>query len=242
MGGTRNVAEACLESGLRRLVFASTIEIYGPQEIAGPLDEDAPKRFTGTYSRTKWECEQLLAAYQQSQGLETVSLRLPMVLGPGFYHEAAVLRMFHMIRRGLPIPVPARDIPYSAVGAADCADAFVLAAKRPAASGQVCNIAAPDTPSVATFVRDVAALVDSRSRPLRVATPLVRAAMAAAKGMSRLTRGRLPTTPAELMDFALVGGAYSIDRARRVLGYAPAMTCAEAWATTYIWYFGERTR
>ena len=147
-----------------------------------------------------------------------------------------------MLRRGLPIPVPARDIPYSAVGAADCADAFVLAARRPGASGQVCNIAAPDTPSLATLVRDVARLVGSRSRPLRVATPLVRAATAAAKGVSRLTRGRLPTTPAELMDFALVGGAYSIDRARRVLGFAPAMTCAEAWATTYIWYFRERTR
>lgn len=240
VGGTRNVAEACLRNGIRRLVFASTIEVYGPQDVRIPLDEDARKLFTGTYSRTKWACEQLLAEYQTQ--LEPVSMRMPMVLGPGFYHERSVITLFHAMRRGRSIPIPARDIPYSLVAAGDSAKAFVLAAERPEAAGSVLNIAAGDTPSLAEFLRDAAALVGSASRLVRVPMALARAAVVSAKGLSRLTRGKFPTTPPELMEFALVGGAYSIDRARRVLGYAPRLSCAQAWANTYRWYFEERRK
>jgi hypothetical protein len=41
------------------------------------------------------------------------------------------------------------------------------------------------------------------------------------------------------MDFALVGGTYSIARARRLLAYDPSFTCAEAWAATFRWYYGR---
>jgi nucleoside-diphosphate-sugar epimerase len=61
--GTLNVADACVKNKVRRLVFASTTEIYGPQEISTPLDEEAPKLFTGPYSRNKWECEKRLLEY-----------------------------------------------------------------------------------------------------------------------------------------------------------------------------------
>ena len=42
------------------------------------------------------------------------------------------------------------------------------------------------------------------------------------------------------MDFALTGGAYAIDKARRLLGYAPRVSCAQAWADTYRWYWASR--
>jgi nucleoside-diphosphate-sugar epimerase len=239
VGGTRRVADACVTNDVRRLVFASTIEVYGPQRSDVALDEDAPKLFTGAYSRTKWAAEQLLASYE---GLESVCLRMPMVLGPGFYHERSIISLFHAMRRGRPIPVPARDVPYSAVAATDAAEAFVLAAERPGAARHVLNVAAGDSPSWAEFVRDAIERVGSRSRPLRIPTAITRAAIACAKGASRVSGGRFPATPRELMDFALVGGAYSIERARRVLGYAPAISCAEAWAITYRWYFEQRHR
>lgn len=240
VGGTRNVAEACVKNGVRRLVFASTIEMYGPQPILAALDEEAPKLFTGPYSRTKWECEEVLAEFRHLHGLESVSLRLPMVFGPGFHHERSVLRLFQLVRRGQRVPIPARDIPYAAVSAGDAARAFALAADSADAAGMSMNVAAADNPTVAAFLAEASALVGSPSRPLRVPTGLVRAATTGAKGLSMLTRGRLPTTPVELLDFALVGGAYSIERARRVMGYAPVDTCAEAWAGAYRWYFGDR--
>src|SRR5438477_4369003 len=63
VGGTRNVAEACVRNAVPRLVFASTIEVYGPQAVDAPLDEDAPKLLTGPYSRTKLDAEELLAGF-----------------------------------------------------------------------------------------------------------------------------------------------------------------------------------
>jgi nucleoside-diphosphate-sugar epimerase len=244
VGGTRVVAAASRAVGVRRLVFASTIEIYGPQHSATPLGEDAPRRFTGVYSHTKWESERVL--FDGYGDLEPVALRLPMVMGPGFYHEPSVLRTFHALRLGRPIPVSAPDALVSFVAASDAAQAFVLALEVPEAVGEAFNIAAPDTPTMRAFFAELVALTGSSSRLVPLPSPLVRAGVAAA-GLARLLgRRELAGTPVELVGFAATGGAYAIDKARRLLGYAPATRCAEAWAATYRAYFearaGELTR
>ena len=82
--GTLNVADACAKNRVKRLVFASTTEIYGPQPITEPLDEGAPMLFTGHYSRNKFECEKRLLEYHREHGLEVTFLRMPMVFGPVF--------------------------------------------------------------------------------------------------------------------------------------------------------------
>ena len=225
----RRLAEACVEAGVGRMVLASTIEIYGAQEIHEPLHEDAERRFTGTYSRTKWECERLLLDELGGRGLEAVCLRMPMILGPGFYHEKSTLALFWLLRHGLRLPMLA-DVPVSYVGAGDAAQAFVLGCERPEAVGQTFNIAAGDHPNLETFFRQLAALVGSRSRPM---------ALRPGPAWARPLAERLLRIPPELTDFATVGGAYSIDKAHRLLGFDPVRSCAEAWAEAYRWFYRQ---
>ena len=234
VGGTRRVAEACVEAGVARMVFASTIEIYGAQEIDEPLDEDAERRFTGPYSRTKWEGERLLLDEFGARGLQAACLRMPMILGPGFYHEKSTLALFWLLRHGRGLPMLRADIPVSYVSADDAAQAFVLACERDEAAGEVFNVAAGDTPVLEDFFRQLGALVGSRSRPV-----LVRAGAAGPGRWARTLAERLLRVPRELSDFASVGGAYSIAKARRLLGFSPARGCAEAWADAYRWFYGQ---
>ena len=229
--GTRHVAEGCVRHGVATLVFASTIEIYGPQRRF-PLREDSPKRFTGIYSRNKWECERLLRAYQARHGLRVSMLRMPMILGTGFYHERSVIEMMRRIRRNRPLPLPGgREIPFTAVAATDAAAAFLAAAEREAAVGEPFNITAgPGEPTRALFARFIRA-VGSRSRVVPIPRWLLASGIALAVRMNR----PLPhlNTPVELLPFALTGGDYDITKARNLLGYAPATDCLAALVETY---------
>lgn len=234
--GTINVAEACLKKSVKKLIFASTTEMYGPQKITEPLDEEAPKLFTGPYSRNKFECEKILADYMR-RGLEFVSLRLPMILGPGFYHEKSILTVIELIRRGLPIFITSPDMTVSFVSSDDAADAFILAAEKDEARGMAFNIAAPDYPPLKKFFEDFIREVGSKSKVVVLPYGVFKLFLDLAKCLGALMGNKFFYTPVELMDFALYGGAYSIERARKILGYSPKHTCLQAWLILYNWYF-----
>ena len=79
--GTRNVLEAAVASGVRRVVFVSSVKVFG-EETVGCIHETQTPNPQTAYGRTKWLAEQLVSDYAARQGLTTVSLRLPMVYGP----------------------------------------------------------------------------------------------------------------------------------------------------------------
>jgi UDP-glucose 4-epimerase len=82
VGGTIALAEAAQRWGTRRLVFFSSISLYG--EIgAGVLDENSPIVNPDIYGVTKKQCEDFLAG----SGPPCLSVRLPGVLGPGAHRN-----------------------------------------------------------------------------------------------------------------------------------------------------------
>ena len=136
VGGTMLMAEAAAAAGVRRMVFASTIEIYGLH-----FPHEFEKRFTGIYSRNKWECEQRLLEHSARTGLSVAFTRMPMIFGRGFYHEPSMLMLFRLLRRGWPVPVVADpDAPWASVSASDGAQGLLLCAQVPEADGQAFNI------------------------------------------------------------------------------------------------------
>ena len=237
VGGTLNVIRGCRTHGVERIVYASTIEIYGPQKDL-PLLEDAPKRFTGPYSRNKWECEGHLRRAIKEHGIDAVMLRMPMILGPGFYHEKTTITLLERVRAGKVVPLPAPpEIPYTAVSSRDAATAFLLASRSREAVGESFNISADFLP-VRRFLESFIAAVGSGSHIVAIPPVLVRPWLRFFEKMN--LPPPLINTPPELLPFAMVGGAYDTTKAEKVLGYAPTMTCVEAMAALYEWYFHER--
>jgi UDP-glucose 4-epimerase len=229
VGATLNVADAALRHGVRRLVFASTIEIYGlhlAHEF--PVTEESEKRFTGVYSRNKFECEKRLLQIRAGHGLEVAFPRMPMIFGPGFYHEASMTTLFKLIRKGLPVPVMAHPrAPWASVSSADAAQGFRRCAEVKEADGEAFNFAAPDAPACEDALAELIELAGSRSRLLRVPVRLTETMV------DLIERYEFGPTPAELVRFALVGGVYSIGKAKRVLGYAPRHRAAAAMMSAY---------
>lgn len=81
VNGTRNVLDAAVASGVKRVVFASSVKVFG-EETSGCIDESCPPNPKTDYGRSKWLAEQLISDYAIRYGLTAVSLRLPMVYGP----------------------------------------------------------------------------------------------------------------------------------------------------------------
>lgn len=81
MGGAMTVFEACRQAGVRRLVWLSSIAVYGDQPTLDPILETAVLNPQSFYGHTKVAGEILLHAYTARYGLDAVALRLSSVFG-----------------------------------------------------------------------------------------------------------------------------------------------------------------
>ena len=121
--GTRRLAVAAFEAGVRRFVLISSLAARGPDD---PTKDDHPE---SAYGRSKLEAE----AYLRSLGgrMEAVVLRPAAVYGP---RDTDLLPLFKMANRGwLPLPSGANLL--QPVYATDVARAALAAVREPLGFG-----------------------------------------------------------------------------------------------------------
>jgi UDP-glucose 4-epimerase len=144
--GTLNVLLASRDEGVRRVVFASSSSVYGANEVLPKTEEDQPLPVS-PYGVSKLAAEHYCRAFTAVYRLETVSLRLFNVFGPGqdplSQYAAVVPRFITAFAGGTAPPIygdgrQTRDFTY----VDDVIDALVLAAEADVPSGAVFNIAA----------------------------------------------------------------------------------------------------
>jgi UDP-glucose 4-epimerase len=101
--GTFNVLEACVQQGVRRLVYSSSASVYG-DAVEEPMTEDHPFNNKNFYGATKIAGEAMARAFHHRYGLNVVGLRYMNVYGPrqdyrGAY-IAVIMKMLDAIERG----------------------------------------------------------------------------------------------------------------------------------------------
>lgn len=99
---TRNVAQACLASGVKKLVYISSVHAQQQHPLNIPLDETRPlvkgKSFS-PYDRSKAMAEMALTAYA-TKGLHAIILRPTAVIGPHDYRPSALGKSVYLLSRG----------------------------------------------------------------------------------------------------------------------------------------------
>lgn len=80
VGGTRQLVEAMLAAGVRRLIHLSSVGVYGAGSNAGVVTEDFPRRPKNEYERTKAAAEALVDAAARRAGLELLVLQPSNIL------------------------------------------------------------------------------------------------------------------------------------------------------------------
>lgn len=231
--GTLHALEAA-ESAGARLVHFSSVTAFG-FEFPDGVDERHPVQPTGVpYPDTKIASEQVVLQAQLEGRVEATIVRPGDVYGPN--SRAWAILPAELIRdRRFVLPGGGRGI-FSPVYIDNLVDGVVLAAASPDAVGQVFTLS--DGVGIANrdFFAPYAELVGRRL--MTMPTPLALATAAMVQRAARLRPGDNDVNPASVR-YLLRTGTYSNAKARRVLGWEPAVSVEDGLVRTVDWLHAQ---
>jgi len=201
------VTEACLASGVGRLVHASTSSVYG---AVADGDEESPLEPISDYGRTKLEGERVVLAAAGTEGLPATVLRYFSVFGPGQRPDMGYRRLIDAVLGGGEFEVFGDGTQTrSATFVDDVVEATVRALEAPtgAVSGEVFNVAGGESVSLNEAIGIVEQVTGCRARLVH-----------------------LPERPG---DQSRTAGDWS--KAREVLGFSPSVSFREGIERQITW-------
>ena len=152
VGGTKNLANAMMNAGLKRLIHISTVGIYGQPAVNG-TEELVPRRPGWMkYGVTKLEAEEALGEYSD---LDVTFLRPAFVMGPrdriGLLHI-----IYHTLKKERFILIDEGRALISVVHVRDVCQAVQLCLEKPQETiGQAYNIASPEETRIIDVVESL---------------------------------------------------------------------------------------
>ena len=225
VGGTALVARAAVAAGVGRLVYLSTIAVYGP--TGGTVaDERTVPRPDTPYGRTKLAGEGLVLDATRDGRPIGVVLRAAAVYGPrvkGNYRTLA-----EAIARGRYVPIGRGANRRTVVHEHDLARAVVLAAGHPQAGGRIFNVSDGRLHRLAEIVDAMHHAAGRRTPRLHLPVWLASAAVRMGDAVTKVSGLRLPLGPTAL-DKYLEDVAVDATLVQRDLGFVPEMTLDRGW-------------
>ena len=225
-GGARNVASACLEAGVPRLVLiSSTVVERKPR--AHPFLRHSGLSAMDAYRETRTQAERIASEFAD-RGLSLAIVRPKTFVGPG--RVSAFNIIFEWIRKGRPVLLMgSASAPYQLVEIRDMAEGIRLLTDSSAE-----GVFYFGAERFGTLRGDLASLIEragTGSRLRFVPAPV-------ARGLLRAMEISGTVTASELHYMSAWGKPSVADtsRAARELGWQPKWSNREALANAYDWY------
>ena len=234
--GTFNVLRASVEHGVEKVVYASTVAVYGQQEYT-PIDERHPKDPFLPYGATKYLGELYCSTFNKVYGIDTISLRYFNVYGPRyatFDHSAMVYFLERVIEDKPPLIYgdgnQLRDYTYIN----DIVDGTILAAKKDKTKGDVFNLGAGHG------IR----IIELAEKIIKISGKDLEPRFAKLDEYRYIKKGLPYGVTKKMGDKYLDTRSYvaNIDKAKKILGYDPKMNIDEGIRITMDWMKGKIER
>lgn len=227
--GTANVARAALKVGVERLVYASTVGVYGTSPNS-PVDESTRVEPDSFYRESKLAGEEKALAWCR-KGLPVVIARLATVFGPGSLRWLGLSRAIWAKRLRF---IGSGSNHVHDVYISDVVDGLSRCGELKQAAGKTYILAAQQPATVKQLIDTIAQQleVDPPSRRLP-ATPFLVFRRLAAIGSRRLGF-ELPLS--RRYNLFLENRVFSISKAERELGYEPHISMQDGIEKTIAWY------
>ena len=229
--GTGRVVEAALKAGVGRLVYFSSIAVYGPSDGRTVFTEASLPNPQSLYAQTKYRAESMVLAARRSGPAPSlgVVLRVAAVYGAGIKGNYA--RLVTALQKHRFLPVGSGRNRRTLIHEQDVVEAALLAAESPQAAGQIYNVTDGQTP---TFNQIITAICQAMGHnpprwhlpeePLRLLVNLVE------QSCHRL--GRTAPIGHHTLDTLLEDVAVSGDKLQEELGFYPTFDLNTGWAVT----------
>jgi nucleoside-diphosphate-sugar epimerase len=231
--GTKNLAAAARTHapGLKRLLYVSSIAAVGPGPPGGLIDELTPARPITPYGASKRLGEKWL---QQFDCHWTI-VRPPAVYGPG---DRGMFDLFQLAARHIR-PTLGSDGRISVAYVDNLVEGIILAAERPEGVGQIFVLTDGEVLGRKQLARMIKAAVNTWAVPIHfpawVVRSVARLSEAVATGFGRVAF----FDRHKARELLATNWACNIDKAKLLLGYAPAVPTAEGLKKTAAWYRQE---
>ena len=170
--GTERLARAAANSGVKRLVYVSSIKVNGEQTNGMSFSEMDPPSPQDPYGVSKYEAEQVLHNIAKETGLEVVIVRPPLVYGPNV--GGNFLRLLKLVARGVPLPLASVNNLRSMIYLGNFVDALIICTTHPAASGKTYLVSDGEDQSTPQLIQKLASLMDKPCRLLPLPPSLLK--------------------------------------------------------------------
>lgn len=232
--GTRNVLEAARREKVKKFVYCSTCGVHGNVDNP-PGNEESPINAADYYQQTKYEAEPIVKEYQQ-KGMETTILRPAAIYGPG--DPERFFMIFKRVNKGMfPMFGNGKTL-YHPLYIDHLVDAHVLAQEPGKGVGEAYLIADEEYIEIETLVQKTAAALKVDVKiPRFPVTPVIIVGHICEK-VCKPFKITPPIFPRRV-DWYRQNRAFSIDKAKRDLGYAPHISIDEGLRRTAAWYREE---
>ena len=204
--GTRNVFDACMEAGIKKVIYLSTVAVATGNPV-NPLTEDLPYSATNAYGQSKLEAEQLALEYRK-KGLKIAVIRPCMVYGEDEPHALGML-VSAVEKRLIPIFGKGKARRHL-VSIENVVDVMALSLSREEAYEGSFFIADKEILTVGELIRYMAKVLGTKP-------PIV---------LPETLGKILAKTPVvkKIVSFLFRDRVFSIDRLREKLGYVPRVS------------------
>ncbi|MFZ5997977.1 MAG: UDP-glucose 4-epimerase family protein [Nitrospirota bacterium] len=219
--GTRQLARIAAESGVRRIVYVSTIKVNGETTQNMPFTEGDEPNPQDAYAVSKLEAEQALQAIAQKTGLEFVILRPPLVYGPGV--RANFLKLMKLVDSGIPLPFGRVSNSRSLIHIGNLVDAIIKCIQHPSAANKTFLVSDGEDLSTPELIRRLASALNKPAHLVPFSSSLLRLAGAVTRKSAEVER----------LTASLVIDSLKI---RRELNWTPPFTVDEGLKHTAEWF------
>jgi nucleoside-diphosphate-sugar epimerase len=234
--GLRSLLEDVRGRDLLRFVHLSSLGVYEARDHHGTEESvPPPARQMDGYTQSKVEAEALALQYHCDFGVPVTILRPGFIYGP---RDRTVLpRLMEMLERRQVIYLGSGQQLLNTIYVGNLVDAIFLAIEKPVAVGQVYNLTDDEPVSKRRFMESIADLAGldrptkSIPRWLGQAVAFVMehtARLVGAREAPPLTQGRLK--------FIGLNLHFSVEKAKRELGYAPRVHFEEGIEEAVTWW------
>jgi nucleoside-diphosphate-sugar epimerase len=223
----RLLVEAAAEARVERFVHVSTLGVYEGRDHYGTDETEPPAANSlDAYTRSKTEAEALVLQYHRQRGLPAAVIR------PGFIYgerDRTVLpKLIYNLKRGTFAYFGSGEQALNCIYVKNLVDGMFLAAENPVSVGEVFNLTDGQNVTKKQFVGRVAELAGLKPPTRRIPLRLAKTLANLVEGIAKFRGAKNPPIINKARyKFLALHLDYSIEKARRLLGYQPPFTFLE---------------
>lgn len=230
--GTRKLLERSLRIGVKKFIYISSTAVYGIPDRSPVYETDSLQDFHDPYNRAKIAAESLCHEFR-AKGMCVPILRPRTFLGPGRLGTFALLNDWAKDGRRFPLLGSGKNR-YQFLDVDDLCQAIWLCIEKPAeVTNDTFNIGAKEFKSIR---EDYQAVLDVAGFGKKI---VMIPALPALVALRLLEKFDVIPLYKRLYEKIVIDYYVSIEKAERILGYAPVYSNQDTMVRCYQWYLAN---